>query len=86
MPQAALLEALWPLLAPGGRLLYATCSLLPRENAQQVEHFLARHPDARPLQLPDSPGTRAGEGVQLLPGVDDTDGFFYAALCQTRSS
>ena len=39
--QAAILAALWPLLAPGGRLLYVTCSLLPAENAQQVDVFLA---------------------------------------------
>jgi 16S rRNA (cytosine967-C5)-methyltransferase len=78
--QAAILDALWGLLAPGGRLLYVTCSLLPSENAMQVEAFLERHPEAEVVMLPAVPGTRAGEGVQLLPGIDDTDGFFYAAL------
>lgn len=84
--QAAILDALWPLLAVGGRLLYVTCSVLPEENAGQVEAFVARHADARPLELPDAPGTRSGEGVQLLPGIDDTDGFYYAALHKTRPS
>lgn len=78
--QAAILDALWGLLAPGGRLLYVTCSLLPRENAQQVERFLERHPEAAVQVLSGVPGTPAGKGVQLLPGIDDTDGFFYAAL------
>ncbi len=84
--QSGILDALWPLLAPGGRLLYVTCSLLPQENAAQVEAFLDRHADARPLELPAGPGSRSGEGVQLLPGVDDTDGFYYAALIKARSS
>jgi len=78
--QAAILDRLWGLLAPGGRLLYVTCSLLPAENAEQIAAFLARHKDAQPLKLPTTPGRRSGEGVQLLPGIDDTDGFYYAAL------
>lgn len=83
--QAALLDALWPCLAVGGRLLYATCSLLPQENAAQIDAFLARHADARALKLPITTGSTAGEGVQLLPGIDDSDGFFYAALCKLPS-
>jgi 16S rRNA (cytosine967-C5)-methyltransferase len=78
--QAAILDALWGLLAPGGRLLYVTCSLLPRENAEQIDAFLQRHPEAEVVALPAAAGTAAGKGVQLLPGIDDTDGFFYAAL------
>jgi 16S rRNA (cytosine967-C5)-methyltransferase len=78
--QAMILDALWPLLAPGGRLLYATCSLLPAENAEQIEAFVAGHADAEVVELPTTPGTRSGKGVQLLPGIDDTDGFYYAAL------
>ncbi len=78
--QAAILDALWPLLAPGGRLLYVTCSLLPVENAQQIDAFVARHADAVVAELPNTPGSAAGKGVQLLPGIDATDGFFYAAL------
>ena len=78
--QDALLDALWPLLRPGGRLLYVTCSLLPAENADRVDAFLDRHPDMQALELPAMPGRRSGKGVQLLPGINDTDGFFYAAL------
>ncbi|MCB1772614.1 MAG: 16S rRNA (cytosine(967)-C(5))-methyltransferase RsmB [Gammaproteobacteria bacterium] len=78
--QAAILDALWPLLAPGGRLLYVTCSLLPAENDVQVGAFLQRWPEAESLTLATPPGNRLGNGVQLLPGIDDTDGFYYAAL------
>ncbi len=78
--QARLLDALWPLLAPGGRLVYATCSILPDENAQQIDAFLDRHPDARPLTLAAHFGQPAGHGHQRLPGDDDTDGFFIAAM------
>lgn len=73
--QARLLDAVWPLLRQGGKLLYATCSVFPEENADQVESFLARHVDARrePASLPDA---RAG---QLIPNSDH-DGFFYALI------
>jgi 16S rRNA (cytosine967-C5)-methyltransferase len=78
--QARLLDALWPRLAPGGRLLYATCSLLPEENARQVEAFLARTPNARALPLDARYGREAGPGRQRLPGEDGMDGFYYALL------
>jgi len=78
--QMALLDALWPVLAPGGTLVYATCSLLARENAVQVEAFLARTPDAVAEPLDDRFGRVAGVGRQRLPGEDGMDGFFYAKL------
>lgn len=78
--QARLLDALWPLLKPGGELLYATCSILPRENQQQVDDFLARTPDASAQSLDDRFGQPAGAGRQRLPGEDGMDGFFYARL------
>ncbi len=78
--QAAILDACWSRLAPGGRLLYVTCSVLVAENADQIRAFLRRHPEAEAVELPLGPGVRSGDGVQLLPGIDDTDGFFYAAL------
>jgi 16S rRNA (cytosine967-C5)-methyltransferase len=78
--QARLLDALWPLLQPGGRLVYATCSVLPDENQQQIDVFLARHPDARAIDLGAGHGRVAGGGRQRLPGEDGMDGFFYAAL------
>lgn len=71
--QARILDALWPLLAPGGKLLYATCSVFAAENEQQVAAFLARHADARPLPIAGQPA------LQLLPGATH-DGFFYALM------
>jgi len=69
--QARILDALWPLLTPGGHLLYATCSIFPQEGESQVRAFLDRHPGA--LRLP-APG-------HILPGGPDSgDGFFYALL------
>ena len=80
--QARLLDACWPLLARGGTLLYATCSILRDENAAQVESFLARTPDARVLPLDDAFGRDAGVGRQRLPGDAGMDGFFYARLAK----
>lgn len=78
--QARLLDALWPVLAPGGVLVYATCSILRRENAAQVDAFLARTPDAVSEPLPDAFGHADGPGRQRLPGEGGMDGFFYARL------
>src|SRR5690606_28731806 len=78
--QARLLDAAWPMLRPGGVLLYATCSILPEENAGQVEAFLARTPDAAAVPLPESFGHASGPGRQRLTGEDGMDGFFYARL------
>ena len=78
--QTRLLEALWPMLRPGGRLVYATCSVLPDENARQIDAFLARHPDARALPAPLPLGRPSGAGFQRLPGEDGMDGFFVALL------
>jgi 16S rRNA (cytosine967-C5)-methyltransferase len=80
--QSALLDALWPLLRPGVRLLYSTCSVLPAENADQVAAFLARTPDARALPLEARFGRVAGAGRQRLPGEDGMDGFYYALLAR----
>ncbi|GMV55683.1 MAG: methyltransferase [Betaproteobacteria bacterium] len=71
--QADILASLWRTLAPGGRLLYVTCSLFPEENGEQIAAFLARQSDARVEPI-------AGEdGLQLLPGPSH-DGFFFARL------
>ena len=78
--QARLLDALWPALAPGGTLLYATCSILRRENDAQVAAFLARTPDARLQPLDARFGEDTGHGSQRLPGQDGMDGFFYARI------
>jgi 16S rRNA (cytosine967-C5)-methyltransferase len=78
--QRRILAALWPLLAPGGRLLYVTCSLLRAENEGVLAPFLAAHADARavPFELP--AGQAAAVGWQILPGDGDLDGMYYAAL------
>ncbi len=78
--QARLLKALWPLLRPGGRMLYATCSLLAAENHEQIAAFLARTPDAQAVPLDARYGHASGAGRQRLPGEDGMDGFFYALL------
>lgn len=79
--QAELLKALWPLLAPGGRLVYATCSVLRDENDDQVAAFLAQTADA--VALPVVPpwfGRAQLHGRQNLAGQDGFDGFYYAVL------
>ena len=78
--QARLLDAAWRVLAPGGVLLYATCSILHVENAGQIEAFLARTIDALPEPLDDRFGRVSGAGRQRLPGEGGMDGFFYARL------
>ena len=78
--QARLLDAVWPTLAPGGTLLYATCSILRRENDAQVAAFLARTQDARLQPLDARFGEDTGHGSQRLPGQDGMDGFFYARI------
>lgn len=78
--QLELLDALWPLLAPGGRLVYATCSLLRAENEAVIEAFLAAQPAARALPVAADWGHEAGQGRQNLPGEDGMDGFFQAVL------
>lgn len=78
--QAGLLESLWPLLARGGRMVYATCSLLRAENQQVIARFAAARDDVR-IVAPHLPhGRAAGGGWQLLPGLDGVDGMFYAIL------
>lgn len=78
--QLRLLRALWPLLAPGGRLVYATCSLLREENEAVLAQFLAACDDARALPLPARFGHPAGAGRQTLPGEGGMDGFYYAVV------
>ena len=92
--QAQLLGALWPLLAPGGMLLYATCSVLRRENEQQIDAFLQRHADAGQHDLQGTWGRPVRQGRQLLPGDGDAsvdssasmDGFYYAGLIKRPES
>lgn len=78
--QQQILAALWPLLVPGGRLLYATCSIFPEENHLQIERFLQTHHDAEAQPLDVSWGRAMSVGRQLLPGDGGMDGFYYAPL------
>lgn len=78
--QKAILNALWPLLAPNGILVYATCSILPEENEKQVASFIATHPDAVTTTTPQPWGQFTGHGWQILPGQQAMDGFFYAQI------
>jgi 16S rRNA (cytosine967-C5)-methyltransferase len=78
--QRQLLESLWPLLKTGGKLLYATCSILPEENCAPVRNFLGAHPDATAAVLAAPWGSPLEMGRQILPGEADMDGFFYALL------
>ncbi len=73
--QAQLLSVLWQTLTPGGKLLYATCSLFADENQRQVTEFCRLHSDALLLPLPNA----SHNGLQLLPSKT-SDGFFYALL------
>ena len=78
--QARLLDALWPLLAPGGMLLYCTCSVLKEENSRQVGAFLARHRDASELVIDAAWGHGCTHGRQIFPGEDQMDGFYFACI------
>jgi 16S rRNA (cytosine967-C5)-methyltransferase len=78
--QNTLLTALWPLLKPGGMLVYATCSVLKRENNQQIQQFLKQQTDAI-VEVPAVEwGTIESCGRQIIPGEAQMDGFFYAVL------
>lgn len=83
--QRRILDAIWPLLVPGGVLVYATCSVLPEENEQQVASFLERTPDAAMVPIAAAWGLPRGGGRQILPEVEGMDGFFYARLTKSAS-
>lgn len=85
--QTSILDQASRLVKPGGRLIYATCSLLLEENERQVEAFLQRHPDFTLLPIADIWAAVIGEGcpakepvLRLTPASDGTDGFFCAVL------
>ncbi|EGQ7966333.1 TPA: 16S rRNA (cytosine(967)-C(5))-methyltransferase RsmB [Vibrio vulnificus] len=73
--QSEIFDAMWAQLKPGGTLVYATCSITPMENVEQVKAFLARTPEAQLIG-----SERENPGRQILPGEEDMDGFYYAVL------
>ena len=88
--QASILSALWPLLIPGGRLLYVTCSVLAAENSRVVQGFLEANSDAvEDTVLPNNNirdlMRKQACGYQVLPGTAGMDGFYYACLVKKVS-
>lgn len=75
--QQDILKNIWSLLKPGGTLLYATCSILPEENSQQVQHFIEKNSDAELVGITDN---ATDIGWQILPNDNSMDGFYYAKL------
>ncbi len=73
--QSEILDAMWQQLKPGGTLVYATCSITPKENVEQVKAFLQRTPQALLIG-----SDKEKPGRQILPGEEDMDGFYYAVL------
>jgi 16S rRNA (cytosine967-C5)-methyltransferase len=80
--QREALELAAPLLKPGGRLVYVTCSVLPEENEDQIATFLRAHDAFRPAHLRGGavPGYARGHAIQMTPLKTGCDGFFVAAL------
>ena len=78
--QGQILRAVWPLLKPGGRLVYATCSLFSDENEEQVQRFLEQTDSALEQRIEAAWGHARAVGRQTLPGEDTMDGFYYACL------
>jgi 16S rRNA (cytosine967-C5)-methyltransferase len=89
--QLAILKAAARMLAPGGRLVYSTCSVLPEENEQLVQSFLEATPGMTVAKMPRAAELAPGAvdrapGMQLLPGAEaGTDGFYYACLEKTTA-
>ncbi|HEY3519913.1 MAG TPA: 16S rRNA (cytosine(967)-C(5))-methyltransferase RsmB [Rhodanobacteraceae bacterium] len=78
--QSRLLDALWPSLKSGGRLVYATCSVLRAENEAVIAAFLSSNDDARPMPFALDVGHAGGAGRQILPGMSGLDGMYYAVI------
>jgi 16S rRNA (cytosine967-C5)-methyltransferase len=78
--QQQILKNIWSLLKPGGTLLYATCSILPEENIQQIEEFLSENNNAKLVSITNE---KTDIGWQILPNEQSMDGFYYAKLEKT---
>jgi 16S rRNA (cytosine967-C5)-methyltransferase len=75
--QQDILKNVWSLLKPGGTLLYATCSVLPEENSQQIQHFVAENSDAEHIAITNNVND---VGWQILSNDNSMDGFYFAKL------
>lgn len=82
--QLKILDAMWTILKPGGRLVYATCSLLKEENEQVIEQFLTQQSDAAHQAIEADWGIERPYGRQLFPGEGKHDGFYYAVLSKEQ--
>jgi 16S rRNA (cytosine967-C5)-methyltransferase len=78
--QQSMLEAVWPLLKPGGKLLYVTCSIFSTENDDVIEKFTQERDDFELQSLTDIFGLKTRYGRQRLPGVHSGDGFYYCCV------
>lgn len=88
--QAEILDAVAPMVKPGGTLVYSTCSILPQENEAQVKAFLARHPEyaVSPMgaELPEKLAQHEGEyGLQMFAHRDGTDGFYVCRMRRVKA-
>ncbi|MDH5484975.1 MAG: 16S rRNA (cytosine(967)-C(5))-methyltransferase RsmB [Gammaproteobacteria bacterium] len=83
--QQAILQNIWPLLAVGGKMLYATCSVFKAENDVQVQAFINQQADAGVIDIDAGWGSRQACGRQILPGESAMDGFYYALLTKYPS-
>ncbi|MDP7593539.1 MAG: 16S rRNA (cytosine(967)-C(5))-methyltransferase RsmB [Litorilituus sp.] len=84
--QQKILNKIWSLLKPGGTLLYATCSVLPEENSEQIASFIEHNTDAKLLTIDNNDHARENTlGWQLLPGEKNMDGFYYAKLLKVKT-
>nr|MCS5571566.1 16S rRNA (cytosine(967)-C(5))-methyltransferase RsmB [Pseudomonadales bacterium] len=81
--QRELLEMGWSMLAPSGMLVYSTCSVLPKENHEQIETFIESRADVQEKSIETDWGIKCSHGRQILPGESLMDGFYYACLLRT---
>lgn len=82
--QRRILDAVWPLLAPGGILLYVTCSALRQENEVRIAEFLKTRSNALDVPIEATWGEAVSHGRQILTGDQGMDGFYYARIAKSR--